>query len=50
MKFCILALYARIVEKLDEYRRYIKYIWGFLFLTFAGVMVSTLLECRPFNQ
>jgi hypothetical protein len=46
----MLALYSRIVELLEEYRKYIKYIWVFLFLTFAAVMVSTLLECRPFDQ
>ncbi|RPB08224.1 hypothetical protein P167DRAFT_539422 [Morchella conica CCBAS932] len=50
MKACILALYSRIVQLLEVYRKYIKYIWVLLFLTFAAVMVSTLLECRPFNH
>lgn len=50
MKACMLALYSRIVQLLEEYRKYIKYMWVFLFLTFAAVMLSTLLECRPFNQ
>ncbi|KAI5844037.1 hypothetical protein DFP73DRAFT_551362 [Morchella snyderi] len=50
MKACMLAMYSRIVQLLEGYRKYIKYMWVFLFLTFAAVMVSTLLECRPFNH
>lgn len=50
MKFCILAVYARIVNKLPKYERYIWYIWATLFLTWLAAMVVTLFECRPFNQ
>lgn len=50
MKFCILAVYARIVDKLPHYKTYIKYIWASLFLTWVAVVVVTLFECRPFNQ
>lgn len=50
MKFSILAVYTRIVDKLQVYGRFIKYIWAFIFLTWVAVIVVTLVECRPFNQ
>lgn len=49
LKYCILALYSKIVQQLEEYKRYIKYIWIFFFLTFVGAMLSTFVECRPFK-
>lgn len=50
MKFSILAVYTKIVDKLQVYGRFIKYIWAFIFLTWAAAIVVTLTECRPFNQ
>lgn len=46
----MLAVYARMVDKLPMYERFLKYIWAFLFLTWVAAMVVTLFECRPFNQ
>jgi ABC-type Na+ efflux pump permease subunit len=50
MKFCILAFYSRLVEQLRHYQRFIRPIWWLLVLTFMGSILSTYLECRPFNQ
>lgn len=50
MKFCILAVYARIVDKQPKYQLFIWYIWASLFLTWVASVVVTLFECRPFNQ
>lgn len=50
MKFCILAVYARVVRKLPSFKRFIKYMWACLFLTWAAAIVVSLIECRPFNQ
>lgn len=50
MKFCILAVYARVVDKLPSYARFIKYLWACLLLTWAAAIIVTLVECRPFNQ
>lgn len=49
MKFCVLAVYARIVEKSPQFRWCIKYIWTVLALTWLAAMAVTLLECRPFR-
>lgn len=50
MKFSILAMYTTIVGGLCEYKRFIKYIWATLLLTWVGIIIVTLFECRPFNQ
>lgn len=50
MKFCILAVYATIVETLPLFKPAIKYIWAFLALTWVAALVIQLLECRPFDQ
>lgn len=50
MKFCILAVYSRIVNKLPKYQKYVWAIWALLFLTWMAVAVVTLFECRPFKQ
>lgn len=50
MKFCVLAVYAKIVEKSPQFRWCIKYIWTGLVLTWVGAMVVTLFECRPFKR
>lgn len=49
MKFCMLAVYARIVDKSPEFKWCIKYIWATLLLTWVGAMVITFFECRPFS-
>ena len=50
MKFGIVSFYERIVVQLERYRVWLKYVWGLLVLTLVGVLCSTFLECRPFNQ
>lgn len=50
MKCCILAVYTKIVQQLRQYKRFVKYIWACIFLTWIAVVVVTLFECRPFNQ
>lgn len=50
MKFCILAVYATIVETLPLYKPAIKYIWVVLVLTWVAALIVSLFECRPFDQ
>lgn len=50
MKFVILAVYTKIVQQLRQYKRFIKYIWACLFVTWMGVLGVTVFECRPFHQ
>lgn len=50
MKFCVLAFYGRIVKQLRQYERFIKPLWVVLAATFAAAMLSTFLECRPFER
>ncbi|KAF8250531.1 hypothetical protein K440DRAFT_165678 [Wilcoxina mikolae CBS 423.85] len=50
MKFCVLSFYSRLVEQLRHYQRFISPIWWLLVATFTGSILSTYLECRPFNH
>lgn len=50
MKFCMLAVYTRIVDKSPKYKPFTNYIWVFLFATWVAAIGAILLECRPFNQ
>ncbi|KAF8540184.1 hypothetical protein BDD12DRAFT_834157 [Trichophaea hybrida] len=50
MKFCVLSFYSRLVEQLRHYQRFIYPIWWLLVATFTGSILSTYLECRPFNH
>jgi len=50
MKFGIVSFYERIVVQLERYRVWLKHVWVLMVLTLAGVLCSTFLECRPFDQ
>lgn len=48
MKICILGFYERLTARAKPYDRLIDFSYLFFFLTFIGVILSTVLECRPF--
>lgn len=50
MKICILEFYKRLSDKIPQYSKVLQAVQWFIIFTFIGVVLSTLLECRPFNK
>lgn len=48
MKICILGFYERLTARTKPYDRLIDISYLIFFVTFIGVILSTVLECRPF--
>lgn len=48
MKICILGFYERLTARAKPYDRLIDISYLIFFVTFIGVILSTVLECRPF--
>lgn len=48
MKICILGFYERLTARAKPYNRIIDLSYITFFVTFIAVIISTVLECRPF--
>lgn len=49
MKICILGFYERLTARAKPYNRLIDLSYLTFFVTFIAVILSTVLECRPFH-
>ena len=50
MKICIVEFYMRLTDGLQPYGLWLRVLWWVIVATFCGVVLSTLLECRPFSE
>ncbi|KAG9251037.1 uncharacterized protein F5Z01DRAFT_677286 [Emericellopsis atlantica] len=49
LKLCLLAFYSRFINTLDWGKRAATISWWFIVVTFVGVVIATVSECRPLH-